>query len=128
MLGTSGKLKAAIKLKTTSVNITPPVFKLHYRLTFIILVTSSILVTSRQYRGEHINCIQDAAAIPAKVLNNYCFISATFSLPRLTPVPHDEIPMYGLGPFTEEDDVTFHAYYQWYEIHTLRLNAGISLL
>lgn len=113
MLGTFAKLKAAIKLKTTAVKIATPVFKLHYQLTFIILVASSILVTSRQYIGEHINCIQDVAAVPQKVINNYCFISATFSVPRLTPVPRGEISLFGLGPFTEEDDVTYHAYYQW---------------
>lgn len=113
MLGTFSKLKAAIKLKTTAVKIVTPVFKLHYRLTFIIMIASSILVTSRQYIGEHINCIQDTAAIPAKVLNNYCFISATFSIPRTTPVAKGEISLFGLGPFTEEDDVTYHAYYQW---------------
>ena len=113
MLGTFAKLKAAIKLKTTAVKIVSPVFKLHYQLTFIIMVACSILVTSRQYVGEHINCIQDTAAIPPKVLNNYCFISATFSIPRTTPVARDEISLFGLGPYTEKDDVTYHAYYQW---------------
>lgn len=113
MLGTFAKLKAAIKLKTTKVHITTPVFVLHYRLTFLILLTCSILVTSRQYIGEHIQCIQDAAAIPAKVLNNYCFIASTFSIPRTTPVGREEISLFGLGPYTEEDDVTYHAYYQW---------------
>lgn len=113
MLVTFAKLKAAVKLKTTSVKITTPVFLLHYRLTFIILLTSSILVTSRQYFGAHIHCVQDAAAIPANVLNNYCFIAATFSIPRTTPVNKDEIALFGLGPYTEEDDVTYHAYYQW---------------
>lgn len=113
MLGTFAKLKAAVKLKTTAVRIVNPIFKLHYQLTFVILVASSILVTSRQYVGEHINCIQDSSAIPAKVLNNYCFISATFSIPRTTPVRRDEMNIFGLGPYTEEDDVTYHAYYQW---------------
>lgn len=113
MLGTFAKLKAAIKLKTTAVRIATPVFKLHYQLTFIILVASSILVTSRQYIGEHINCIQDSAAVPAKVINNYCFISATFSIPRTTPIAKGEISIFGLGSYTEEDDVVYHAYYQW---------------
>ncbi|XP_046445811.1 innexin inx2-like [Daphnia pulex] len=113
MLGTFSKLKAAIKLKTTSVKITTPVFALHYRLTFLVLLTSSILVTSRQYIGEHIQCIQDAVAVPIKILNNYCFISSTFSIPRTTPIAKGEISLFGLGPYTEEDDVTYHAYYQW---------------
>lgn len=113
MLGTFSKLKAVVKLKTTSVKITAPVFILHYRLTFVILLTCSILVTSRQYIGEHIQCIQDSSAIPTKVLNNYCFISTTFSIPRTTPVKRGEMSLFGLGPYTEEDDVTYHAYYQW---------------
>ena len=119
MLGTFAKLKAAIKLKTTAVRIATPVFKLHYQLTFIILVASSILVTSRQYIGEHINCIQDSAAVPAKVINNYCFISATFSIPRTTPIAKGEISLFGLGSYTEEDDVVYHAYYQWWVVDIL---------
>jgi len=113
MLGTFSKLKAAIKLKSTNVKIDTAVFKLHYRFTFVLLVACSILVTSRQYVGEHINCIQDSAAIPTRVLNTYCFISATFSVPKLAPPGKGDMPVYGLGPYDEDDDVIYHAYYQW---------------
>ena len=113
MLGTFSKLKAAIKLKSTNVKIDTAVFKLHYRFTFVLLVACSILVTSRQYVGEHINCIQDSAAIPTRVLNTYCFISATFSVPKLTPPGKGDMPVYGLGPYDEDDDVIYRAYYQW---------------
>lgn len=113
MLGSFSKLKAVIKPKTSNVKIDTAVFKLHYRFTFVLLLACCILVTLRQYVGEHINCIQDSAAIPTRVLNTYCFISATFTLPRLTPPGKGDLPFYGLGPYSEDDDVTYHAYYQW---------------
>lgn len=112
-MGTFSKLKSVIKPKTSNVKIDTAVFKLHYRFTFVLLVACSILVTSRQYVGEHINCIQDSAAIPTRVLNTYCFISATFTVPKLTPPGKGDMPVYGLGPYNEDDDVTYHAYYQW---------------
>ena len=113
MLGTFKSLTAAIKLRVGKVRIDTAVFRLHYRFTFIILVASCLLVTSRQYIGEHIQCIQDVNSnIPAQVINQYCFISATFSVPKFNN--NTELSLIGLGPYTEEsDEVVFHAYYQW---------------
>lgn len=114
-MGTFSKLKAALRQKKSAVKIDTAVFKLHYRVTFILLVTCSILVTSRQYIGEHINCIQDSRAIPNRVLNTYCFISATFTVPRLSQASSSaaDMPHLGLGSYSDDEDVTYHAYYQW---------------
>ena len=35
------------------------VFRLHYKATFIILTTASLLVTGKQYIGDPIDCIVD---------------------------------------------------------------------
>jgi hypothetical protein len=35
------------------------VFRLHYKATVLIFVTASLLVTSRQYIGDPIDCIVD---------------------------------------------------------------------
>ena len=50
------------------------VFRLHYKATFIILVVASLLVTSRQYIGDPIDCIVEE--IPNNVsVYNYLLMS-----------------------------------------------------
>ena len=55
MFDVFGSVKGLIKLE--SIAIDNNVFRLHYKATFIILVVSSLLVTSRQYIGDPIDCI-----------------------------------------------------------------------
>ena len=66
--------------KLDFVSIDNAVFRLHYKLTVIFLFSSSILVTSNQYFGEPISCIQDE--VPSNILDNYCWMHATFTLPE----------------------------------------------
>ena len=62
--------------------------KLHYRVTSLIFLVSCLLVTAVEYIGNGINiaCVQDGHpdlwAIPQHVMNTYCFIMGTFTLPR----------------------------------------------
>ena len=118
MLGTFKSVAGAIKLRLNKVRIDTAVFRLHYRVTFIILVVSSILVSSRHYLGEHIHCIHDSK-IRQDVINSYCFISATYTVPAITHDPRNfgkesQASYAGLGPYDpEQDEVTYHAYYQW---------------
>ena len=44
----------------------------------MILVTASLLVTSKQYIGDPIDCI--VADIPANVMDTYCWIHSTHRL------------------------------------------------
>lgn len=46
------------------------VFRLHYRGTFIILVACSLMVTSKQYFGDPIDCISKDD-IPSKLLGKF---------------------------------------------------------
>lgn len=78
MLNTFSSVTPFLKFNPKRVIIDNIVFKLHYRWTFIILIVATILVTSRQYIGEHIKCISDT--IPAHVINTYCFFTPTFTL------------------------------------------------
>ena len=55
MFDVFGSVKGLIKLD--AVCIDNNVFRLHYKATFIILIVSSLLVTSRQYIGDPIDCI-----------------------------------------------------------------------
>ena len=82
------------------------VFRLHYQYTFTVLAVCVILVTSYGYidsagvatkyissepkdiiltsilQGSAIQCMADKAQIPSDVLNGYCWISSTFTLPK----------------------------------------------
>ena len=48
------------------------VFRLHYKATFIILVVASLLVTSRQYIGDPIDCIVEEIPNNVSVFNHWC--------------------------------------------------------
>ncbi|KAL0840173.1 hypothetical protein ABMA28_015465 [Loxostege sticticalis] len=84
------------------------VFRMHYRITSAILFLCCILVTANNLIGDPIACINDGA-IPAHVLNTYCWITYTFTLPNSDSraIAHP-----GLGNDYEEEK-RIHAYYQW---------------
>nr|NVI75202.1 innexin 2 [Cucujiformia] len=89
------------------------VFRLHYKATVIILVAFSLLVTSRQYIGDPIDCIVDE--IPADVMDTYCWISATYTIPnRLVGRVGLDIVQPGVASHVDgKDKVKYHKYYQW---------------
>nr|NVI75124.1 innexin 2 [Cucujiformia] len=89
------------------------VFRLHYKATVIVLVAFSLLVTSRQYIGDPIDCIVDE--IPADVMDTYCWISATYTVPnRLTGRVGIDIAQPGVASHVDgKDEVKYHKYYQW---------------
>jgi tripartite-type tricarboxylate transporter receptor subunit TctC len=74
------------------------VFRLHYKATLIIFVVASLLVTSRQYIGDPIDCIVDG--VPGGIMDTYCWIHSTYSIPtRWTGkeghvVPHPGNPLF----------------------------------
>ena len=80
------------------------VFRLHSQVTVLILFGSSILVMMVQFFGHPINCLVDVSIrlnikqplyiyihkasllqkeIPSKVMETYCWIHGTFTLPKL---------------------------------------------
>ena len=50
-------------LKFDSVCIDNNVFRLHYKATVMVLVCASVLVTSRQYIGDPIDCMADVSIL-----------------------------------------------------------------
>ena len=55
MFDVFGDVKSLVKLE--SICIDNNVFRLHYKATFVILVLASLLVTSKQYIGDPIDCV-----------------------------------------------------------------------
>lgn len=64
--------------------------------------------------GDPIACINDGA-VPGHVINTYCWITHTFTLPYQIHKPvgtHVAHP--GVGGFVEgENEQRYHSYYQW---------------
>lgn len=111
MFDVFGSVKGLLKLD--SVCIDNNIFRLHYKATVIILIAFSLLVTSRQYIGDPIDCIVDE--IPLNVMDTYCWIYSTFTIPnRLTGVAGKDMVQPGVASHVEgEDEVKYHKYYQW---------------
>lgn len=117
VLATFSVLKNHVKLKISAdyVSVDNIIFKLHYRLTFLILLAGSLLVCSTQFIGEHIRCVTDSG-IPNHVVSTFCFFTSTFTVTKymnLTKLREGEIAHPGVGPAGKDDDVVYHAYYQW---------------
>jgi len=107
-------------------------FKLHYRVTFAILLLASLLTTANQFIGAPIQCIVEG--IPTGIMNTYCWIHGTFTVPRqLTGRVGIDVPHPGVAPpvpppadssnysnedinlvkVTEDGEEIRHAWYQW---------------
>merc|ERR1711874_758625 len=72
----------------------------------MVLVCASVLVTSRQYIGDPIDCMADG--VPGGIMDTYCWIHGTFSIPERW----------------EGKEGVYHKYYQWV-CYVLFLQAGL---
>lgn len=113
MLGLFKQIQDFMKLDT--VWIDNNIFRLHYKGTVITFIMASLLVTSRQYIGDPIDCIVEG--LSSNTMDTYCWIHSTFSIPSRwagqegVEVPHPGIsPEADLAPNTERK---YHKYYQW---------------
>ncbi|XP_065212168.1 innexin inx3 [Planococcus citri] len=89
------------------------VFRTHYRVTTAIFFVSCILVTGNNLIGDPINCINDGS-IPEHVINTFCWITYTFSIPGRVGSPvGSHVAHPGLGPYVKDDEIIYHSYYQW---------------
>lgn len=66
-------------IKVSHIHIDSPVFRLHYSITVMMLVAFSLIVTTRQYVGNPIDCIH-TKDIPEDVLNTFCWIHSTYTI------------------------------------------------
>jgi len=109
-------------LKFDSVCIDNNVFRLHYKATVMILVICSLLVTSRQYIGDPIDCLVEG--VPGGIMDTYCWIHGTFSITDMWAGEKGvEVPHPGVAPDHGGEHV-YHRYYQWV-CYVLFLQAGL---
>lgn len=113
MLGLFKQLSVFLKLD--SVQIDNNIFRLHYKGTVIVMVLASLLVTSRQYFGDPIDCMVDG--VPGGIMDTYCWIHSTFTIPnRIVGEQGKDFPHPGIAPLSdlgEGDEIKYHKYYQW---------------
>ena len=73
------RLKTLVKL--SHIHIDSSVFRLHWCISSVILLTFSVIVTTRQYVGNPIDCIH-TNDVPDDVFDLYCWIHSTYTIPR----------------------------------------------
>lgn len=56
------------------------VFRMHYKITVIMLLVFTLLVTSKQFFGEPIHCIAEGEHNDKDAVNSYCWIYGTYTL------------------------------------------------
>lgn len=90
------------------------IFRLHYKATSLLLLMFSILVTSTQYFGDPIDCIQHDS-VPANVIRTFCWIHSTFNVPAAfnATVGVNGVPHPGIQRYTPDEERRYYGYYQW---------------
>lgn len=101
-------------VKVSHVHIDSPIFRLHYSITVMMLMSFSLIVTTRQYVGNPIDCVH-TKDIPEDVLNTYCWIHSTYALKSLFKKKiGSEVPYPGVGNSEGKYlDRKVYKYYQW---------------
>ncbi|KAF5273388.1 hypothetical protein FQA39_LY07405 [Lamprigera yunnana] len=117
MLKVFEEVRKNFKIKPKAYSIDNIAFKLHYRITTLFLLAATVLVTSRQYIGDHIKCISDKG-VPDNIMNTYCFFTATFTVVKhlnATMLDQQVLAHPGVGPLgvNTDEPIKRHAYYQW---------------
>lgn len=77
MIDFLNSFKSLIKLK--QIHTDNNVFKLHYKVTVILLLAFSVLLTSKQYFGDPIDCDVEERK---EVIDTFCWIYGTFIVKR----------------------------------------------
>lgn len=101
-------------VKVNHIKTDSPVFRLHYSITVMILMSFSLIVTTRQYVGNPIDCVH-TKDLPEDVLNTYCWIHSTYTLKSLFKKKvGSEVPYPGIGNSEGKlGDRKVYRYYQW---------------
>ncbi|XP_050036071.2 innexin inx2-like [Dermacentor andersoni] len=106
-----GGLKSFVKIEAIVTD--NHAFRLHYKVTCALLIAFSILVTSRQYIGDPIDCITKDS-VPTRVLDTFCWIHSTFSVKdSWDKKVGTQIPYPGVDKYSPGEKRVYHAYYQW---------------
>ena len=124
VLGILQPVKSLLTVPSSSVCIDNTVFRLHHKATTALLLVCCVLVSSKQFLGDPIDCIgmnddskakKPKKAKPNTALNTYCWIHSTFTVPGRDVGREigEHIPHPGVATPEEGDELKHHKYYQW---------------
>lgn len=101
-------------IKINRIVLDNQVFRLHYKATSLLLLMFSILVTSTQYFGDPIDCVQHDS-VPKNVIKTFCWIHSTFNVPKAynATVGVNGVAYPGIQKYTPEEIRRYYGYYQW---------------
>ncbi|KAJ8965141.1 hypothetical protein NQ314_004366 [Rhamnusium bicolor] len=95
-------------IKVEKIHTENNVFKLHYKVTVILLLAFSVLLTSKQYFGDPIDCdVEDRK----EVIDTFCWIYGTFIVKK--SLKDKNMPGLGLEVLEDPSAITRQFYYQW---------------
>ncbi|KAJ4440297.1 innexin inx3-like [Periplaneta americana] len=90
------------------------VFRFHYRVTSAVLFVCCILCTANSLIGNPIECLNEAFKDKINVINTFCWITSTFTLPHEpSQIVGRHVAAHGLGNHFITKQPTHHNYYQW---------------
>jgi len=102
-------------LKFDHYKIDNSIFRLHYKVTVLIMACACLLATTGSYIGDPIDCM--VTDIPGDIMDTYCWIHSTFSVPsRWVGKKGEDIPHPGISPtadLEEGQELKYHKWYQW---------------
>jgi hypothetical protein len=100
-------------VKISRLQIDNNVLRLHYSFTVLLLMAFCVVVSTKQYVGEPIDCVR-SEAVPQSVINTYCWMHTTYTIPRsLLKKVGVEVPHPGIDQVTDSREFRYHSYYQW---------------
>lgn len=100
-------------LKVNRIHTDGSVFRLHYHATVIMLIAFSLVITTKQYVGNPIECLHDGD-IKESVINTFCWIHSTYTVPKANEKELGKaIPYPAVDRQDDDKDRKFHKYYQW---------------
>ena len=108
-------LRLKTLVKVSHIHIDSSVFRLHWCISSVILLTFSVIITTRQYVGNPIDCIH-TNDVPDDVFDLYCWIHSTYTIPRaLSLHVGEQVAHPGVitSSVDEEDERRYVSYYQW---------------
>ncbi|EFN83092.1 innexin inx1 [Harpegnathos saltator] len=100
-------------LKSSPIKTESMLFRMHNKLTAVMLLACSAILTATQYVGSPISCI--VQGLPEHVVNTYCWITSTFTMPDAyfrqvgKEVAHPGVSN-DFGDFSARK---YYTYYQW---------------
>ena len=97
------------------VNTDSTIFKLHYQVTFCILLIFAIILAANQYVGKPIKCMHHLDDKSDELLDTFCWIHSTYTLTSaFYKKVGVEVPYPGVdNKRGNEEEVKAYRFYQW---------------